>query len=113
MAGVLLYPLYRDSRPEQRKLILEALEESYDHHERVDFSNLTIEHIMPQTLTPEWEAELGQSAAETHKEWMHRLANLTLSGYNPSLSNLSFERKREIFEKSHLELNKEVAKVER
>ena len=33
------------------KLILESLEEYYSHTEQVPFDNLTIEHVMPQTLT--------------------------------------------------------------
>ena len=33
------------------KLILETLEDSFKHHEQVDSTKLSIEYIMPQTLT--------------------------------------------------------------
>jgi Protein of unknown function (DUF1524) len=46
-------PLYTEGRPEQRRLILETLEESYRSKEPVDLPALTIEHVMPQTLTKE------------------------------------------------------------
>jgi uncharacterized protein with ParB-like and HNH nuclease domain len=36
------------------KLILETIEGSYKHKEEVSFENLTIEHIMPQTLSEWW-----------------------------------------------------------
>ena len=51
---------------------------------------ISIEHIMPQHLTPAWNEILGANAAEIHATWLHRLANLTLTGYNPSLSNNTF-----------------------
>jgi len=40
--------------------ILSALEESYHHKEPAILDNVTVEHVMPQTLTPDWQKELGQ-----------------------------------------------------
>jgi hypothetical protein len=45
------------------QVILECIEQSYGHHEIVDFEQSSIEHIMPQTLTPEWIETLGAGAA--------------------------------------------------
>ena len=42
------------------QVILECLENSYGHHEVVSFEESSIEHIMPQTLTPEWFEMLGR-----------------------------------------------------
>ncbi|MDI6800548.1 MAG: DUF262 domain-containing protein [Thermodesulfovibrionales bacterium] len=42
------------------KLILESIEESYGHKEQVSFDTLSIEHIMPQTLTEYWQNHLGE-----------------------------------------------------
>lgn len=61
----------------------------------LDNNTYTIEHIMPQHLSPSWTEALGPNADEIHSEWLHRLANLTLTGYNPSLSNKSFQEKRD------------------
>lgn len=38
---------------------LEMLEHSYNHREPPDLTESQIEHIMPQTLTDEWRADLG------------------------------------------------------
>ena len=62
------------------QVILECLEQSYGHHEIVSFEESSIEHVMPQTLTPEWYEMLGADAADIHAEWLHTIGNLTLTG---------------------------------
>ena len=75
--GVLSYPLYIDSRPEQRKLILETLESSRGFKEAVtDFREYSIEHVMPQGLTEEWRADLGESWEDDYWKNLHVLALL-------------------------------------
>lgn len=56
---------------------------------------LSIEHIMPQTLNNDWKQKFGgEKAAEQIKDlWVHTIANLTLTAYNSSYSNSSFEKK--------------------
>jgi alkylated DNA nucleotide flippase Atl1 len=104
-------PYFHIGRPHQRKMILERLERSYGHPEPVDFdeAELQIEHILPQTLSAEWRdhlQELGQDADEVHDQLADTLGNLTLTGFNGTLSNNPFERKKEIYGDSHLELNR-------
>ena len=103
-------PFYTDGRPAQRRLVLETIEESYGSKEPVDLSALTIEHVMPQTLTEEWVAALGEFAEERHQEMVHRLGNLTLTGYNTELSNSPFHVKREKLAESNVAMNKEIAR---
>lgn len=69
--------------------------ETKDVYTHLDNNIYTIEHIMPQHLTPAWTESLGANAAEIHETWLHRLANLTLTGYNPNLSNKPFQEKRD------------------
>ena len=69
--------------------------ETKDVYTHLDNNVYSIEHIMPQHLTPAWMEELGPNAAEIYTTWLHRLANLTLTGYNPNLSNKSFREKRD------------------
>lgn len=107
---ILQFPLYTEGRYEQRRLILETLEESYGSKESVDPNKLNIEHVMPQTLTEEWKEALGEYAAEIHAEMVHLLGNLTLTGYNPELSNSPFPVKREKLVQSNVEMNKEIAR---
>ena len=93
-------------RIEKTKIILERLEESFEHLEPVALSGLQIEHVMPQTLTDSWKTVLGDSWETVHELLLHTVGNLTLTGYNAPMSNDDFRRKSEILLKSHLELNK-------
>lgn len=56
---------------------------------------ISIEHIMPQTLTPQWKQELGENWAYIHETYLHTFANLTLTGFNSAYSNHSFSEKKE------------------
>jgi hypothetical protein len=92
--------------------LLERIEDSFGHHETVEQRALTIEHIMPQTLTPWWREHLGENFDETHAVLLHTLGNLTLTGYNGELTNDTFPAKRKILLESHLEINGEFADVQ-
>jgi uncharacterized protein DUF1524 len=85
---------------------LGRLEAALGHKEQVEINSLTIEHVMPQTLTDWWKAHLGEDWEEDHDQLLHTLGNLTLTNYNPELSNRSFPEKRSLFAKSHVELNR-------
>jgi len=93
-------------RIEKTKIILERLEESFEHLEPVPLAILQIEHVMPQTLTDSWKAALGDKWETVHDLLLHTVGNLTLTGYNAPLSNDDYSRKREILLTSHLELNR-------
>lgn len=55
---------------------------------------LTIEHVMPQTLTSkEWQTMLGSDYDRIHREYLHTLTNLTLTGYNSEYSNRPYADK--------------------
>jgi uncharacterized protein with ParB-like and HNH nuclease domain len=95
------------------QVILECLEQSYGHHEVVSFADASIEHVMPQALTPEWYEMLGAEAAEIQGQWLHTIGNLTLTGYNPELSNRSYGEKKMFFSTSHFELNRHFGALEK
>jgi alkylated DNA nucleotide flippase Atl1 len=104
---------YQFGRATQRRMVLERLEESYGHKEQGELAalQLSVEHIMPQSLSVEWAEMLksdGEDPGQAHRELVHTLGNLTLSGYNSELSNIPFERKQQIYETSHLSLNKDL-----
>ena len=94
-------------------LILERLEQSYKHKEPARAEKPQIEHVLPQTLTPEWEEEVGVNPTGHSAELKHTLGNLTLTGYNPELSNKPYSSKRVEFSKSHYVLNRYFADVDR
>ncbi len=91
-------------------VILERLEQAFDHKEEVDLTQLSVEHLMPQTLTPQWQEELGSKWKEDHENLLHTIGNLTLTAYNSELSNAEWPHKRRELTASHLELNREVAR---
>ncbi len=76
-------------------------------------SEYSIEHIMPQSIddVSEWKCMLGNNWEEVHSKWLHRLGNLTLTGYNSTYSNRSFKEKKTIdggFDHSAVRLNEYV-----
>lgn len=93
-------------RLKKTRLILETFEEYYGHKEQVPFNNLSVEHVMPQTLTSWWQKHLGTDWQDTHELLLHTVGNLTLTAYNSELSNDTFPKKKQELAKSHLELNK-------
>lgn len=75
------------------KSLLDRLEND-GQREPSPVNEYTVEHIMPQALTAEWQDMLGEDYQDVHAKWQHRLGNLTLTAYNASYSNRSFEEKK-------------------
>ncbi|MGL2769871.1 GmrSD restriction endonuclease domain-containing protein [Helicobacter pylori] len=95
------------TKKKKTKYFLERLE-NFDTKEPVDTQKCNIEHIMPQTLTPEWQRDLGENFQAIHDKYLHTIGNLTLTGYNSDYSNKSFQEKRDMekgFKNSPLRLN--------
>lgn len=63
--------------------------------QRLKDKKLSVEHIMPQTLTSQWKSDLGEDWQNIYDNYLHTFANLTLTGYNTSYSNHSFTDKKE------------------
>ncbi|MPM43926.1 hypothetical protein SDC9_90604 [bioreactor metagenome] len=94
------------------RYILSRLE-NWDNKAVVNFDNLTIEHIIPQNphLSAEWMAVLGSGWSEIQKTYLHTIGNLTLTAYNPEMSDSSFTKKLDMtggFRESALRINKYV-----
>jgi len=92
--------------------------ENHDRKERVPVDEYTIEHILPQNenLSAQWKADLGPKWARIQKTWLHTLGNLTLTGYNPELSDRPFTEKCDMkggFAESPLRMNQGLGKLER
>ena len=65
-----------------------------DQKEKIEMDKITIEHIMPQTLTDKWRRMLGEDWEEVHTNYLHSLGNLTVTGYNSELGNKAFQEKK-------------------
>ena len=90
------------------KFVLEQIERSKSK-ETVLFDSLTIEHIMPQSLTAKWKIDLGKRAQEIYDKYLNCLGNLTLTGYNSELSNASFNEKQDLYSQSNICITKSIA----
>ncbi|MCL5074015.1 MAG: HNH endonuclease family protein [Actinobacteria bacterium] len=93
------------------RFILSKIEESqtktkelfYNFWTRDKYNKLiwTIEHILPegQNIPTPWINMITdgdkQLAKKLQNEYVHKLGNLTLTGYNPNLSNYEFIKKRD------------------
>jgi len=96
--------------PEATRFVLTKIEESHftrenkpNFWERDNNNNLvwTIEHIFPkgENIPDSWVETVADGDKEKAKllqdQWVHKLGNLTLTGYNQYLSTFSFEKKRD------------------
>lgn len=112
-------PFYTNGRASQRTLVLRWLEESYGSKEPVSLAKLTIEHVLPQSMSPEWQRMLAadlephENVTEVHDALKHTLGNLTLTGYNAELGNSPFAVKRVQLTKSGLCLTRDIVACER
>lgn len=108
-AKIIERPLYVEGSDGKKriKFVLQRLQEKLSK-ELVSFDNLNIEHILPQTMTDEWRAVLGEKADEIHRQWSDVLGNLTMvvGSDNSEMSNRSFETKLKFLKTSNLSINK-------
>ena len=94
------------------RYLLEHLE-NYKRKEIVGIGNYTIEHILPQNknVSAEWQQELGENWADVYVKYLHTIGNLTLTAYNPEMSDKAFSIKKTMpngFADSPIQLNKSV-----
>ena len=92
--------------------LLDALE-NRGSKEKSDTSKYSIEHVLPQNenLGKAWRQMLGSQWSDVQTTWLHRLGNLTLTGYNSRYSDKSFDEKKRIqggFADSSVRLNKDI-----
>lgn len=102
-------PIY-DENPEAARFVLCSIEAQ--HQTREIYSDLwsrdssnkyiwTIEHIFPEgeNIPQDWVDMIAggdkEKAKKLRAEYVHALGNLTVTGYNQNLSNMSFEQKRD------------------
>ncbi len=102
------FKLYRMQTQVKNYIIREL--ENFNNKERItiksiDEKAISIEHIMPQTLTPAWKNSLGENYLDVYEKYIDTIGNLTLTAYNSELQNKPFEEKKETYKQSKLYLN--------
>jgi hypothetical protein len=112
--GILHYPLYFGSHPDRRKLILQALEDSYTHRMPLRYDQLELQLITPLLPRGDWLEEVGVTEDKYWKV-IGTLGNLTWvpRGRMPDLAVA--ERKKELFKMTRygLETVRDFAQIER
>lgn len=91
--------------------------ENHGRKEPFQIESLTIEHVMPQNenLSAAWKNELGPEWERIQGTYLHTLGNLTLTGYNPELSDRPFQEKRDMeggFKDSPIRMNQDLGRLE-
>jgi uncharacterized protein with ParB-like and HNH nuclease domain/predicted transport protein len=91
--------------------------ENHNRKERVLVNEYTVEHIMPQNenLSKHWRSDLGPEWERIQRTWLNTLGNLTLTGYNPEMSDHPFIEKRDMkhgFAESPLRMTRGLAKLD-
>jgi len=88
------------------------MEQQDDSVEKIFNGSITIEHVLPQTMTDKyWTARF---TADEHQNWVHKLGNLTLlsGSKNSNAQNSDFDKKKVVFnernKKVSFDLTKEV-----
>lgn len=109
-------PAYRELGPHRTAMILKALNDAEfsRFHEVIEIkSELTVDHVLPQSWRPHWPwpvpAGVDREAAGRQRDQaLHRFGNLTLitGGLNSKLKNAAFKERRAYLAKhSVLKLN--------
>ncbi len=96
--------LYLTIRSKGVKYLLYALEENSPFPKGLPNyfdETMSVDHIVPQSLSDEWKKYLSQTDVENYDTYLHRLGNLTLTNYNSEMSNKSFEEKKVIYRGSN------------
>lgn len=88
------------------KFVLTKIENNNNH---ISYSNLNIEHVMPQTKTDYWVNYVSDEAL--YEQIVNRIGNLTLvdSKDNSGMSNKNFDVKKQYLTNTrHIKLNEEI-----
>ncbi|KJS33044.1 MAG: type I restriction-modification system protein [Desulfatitalea sp. BRH_c12] len=126
-------PIYEENSGVTRFILCALAEQAMTKETRLDLWRFehkqfvwTIEHIFPQgeNIPPSWVAMVAtgdqQKAKEAQQTHVHKLGNLTISGFNSALGNKSFVEKRDrtdrqgraVGYKNGLKLNEDLAAVQ-
>lgn len=95
---------------ESTTFVLKKIE---NNESRISYSNLNVEHVMPQTETKYWSKYINENSI--YEEVVNRIGNLTLvdSKDNSSMSNRDFESKKQVLNKSrHIKMNEDILNKE-
>ncbi len=74
---------------------------------------ISIEHIMPRTLTLYWKEYLSNTTMQNYESLLHRVGNLALTNYNGEMSNKDFKDKQKIYKSSKFYYTMKIAEYDK
>jgi uncharacterized protein with ParB-like and HNH nuclease domain len=86
-------------KSKNKHFLFESIE-NYENSEKINVydglenGTFSIEHIMPKSLTKQWQDELGPGYKLVHEELLHNIGNLSLTAYNSNMQNKPFKEKK-------------------
>ena len=92
--------IYVILRSKGTKYLLYMLEETISNSDVLPpftDDNISVEHIMPQTITEDWKDILSKEDINNYHEIIHKLGNLALTTDNSEMSNSRFQKKKEYY----------------
>lgn len=107
---------YDSSRPQIINLVKTVLQrvdqERHDGNVQKNTykGKITVEHILPQKMTGEYWTK--RFSKDEHKQWLHKLGNLTLisSGKNSAARNFGFDEKKAAYEMANKKCSFDITK---
>lgn len=103
--------LYRTIKSKKCKYLLMKMESQKNPKECLSYSQGTVEHIMPRTLSDGWKKYLNaRMDLMNYEQHVNTLGNLTLTGHNSELGNELFETKCANYRGSNYSITRDVAK---
>lgn len=101
--------IYNSLKGKKGKYLLYTIDNYFNKKECPNFEDATIEHIMPATLSKDWKNYLNEkNDLMNYENALNILGNLTLTGYNPELSNKNFEKKKDIYYHSAFTITRDI-----
>lgn len=98
------------------KALLYKMEYKSTRNIQVDIDKITIEHILPQTMSDEWKIYLGgdEKSMIIHNTYLNCVGNLAMlsASYNSSNSNKMWSFKKTILKECQFMLTQEVSKYD-
>lgn len=97
--------------PKKARYLLSEIEVSIDKTNAIDFSLLTLEHILPESPNGHWIDYFGKN---DYNEHIDRLGNMTLASkeLNKDLDRKNFNEKKKILEGTNLKITEKVQEYE-
>ena len=107
--------MYQTLRSRGTKCLLYTLEAFSPFHKGMpsfEDPDLSVEHIMPQTLTAKWKIYLTKETMANYESALHRLGNLALTHYNGEMSNKEFKDKKQIYQSTNFYYTKQITEYD-